>query len=104
MVFRAWVCCVCVCVCGGGGGAVQLAEDAWDCSPRTLLHRGTKPLPVRTYMQVLEEVKAVQAARGLKLKDFTVGLEESAKIKDIRARVEEWAGSFPMPGFDVTAL
>lgn len=32
------------------------------------------------------------------------GIEASPVIAAIRRRVEEWAGSFPMPGFDVSAL
>lgn len=32
------------------------------------------------------------------------GIEGSPVIADIRRRVEEWAGSFPMPGFDVSGL
>ena len=31
-------------------------------------------------------------------------IEASTVIADIRRRVEEWAGSFPMPGFDVSGL
>lgn len=31
-------------------------------------------------------------------------IEASPVIADIRRRVEEWAGSFPMPGFDVSGL
>jgi len=48
--------------------------------------------------EVLEECKAVQLKSGKLLKDFTVGIEGSSKIADIRSRVEAWAGDFPMPG------
>jgi glycine hydroxymethyltransferase len=54
--------------------------------------------------EVLEECKSVQTKSGKMLKDFTKGLEESAVLKDVKTRVEEWAGSFPMPGFDVSQL
>ncbi|KAL4429814.1 hypothetical protein ABPG77_010931 [Micractinium sp. CCAP 211/92] len=54
--------------------------------------------------EVLEECKAVQRSSGKKLVDFVRGIEASPVIADIRRRVEEWAGSFPMPGFDVSAL
>lgn len=54
--------------------------------------------------EVLEECKEVQQKSGKLLKDFVVGLETSDTLKDIKRRVEEWAGSFPMPGFDVSAL
>lgn len=35
---------------------------------------------------------------GKMLKDFIKGVEESDKVKDLRARVEEWALKFPTPG------
>lgn len=54
--------------------------------------------------EVLEECKKIQASSGKLLKDFVAGLENSQVITDIRKRVEEWAGSFPMPGFDVSSL
>jgi hypothetical protein len=31
-------------------------------------------------------------------------MEASPEMAGIRRRVEEWAGSFPMPGFDVSHL
>lgn len=46
----------------------------------------------------------MQRSHGKLLKEFTRGVEESAVLADIKRRVEEWAGSFPMPGFDVSAL
>ena len=54
--------------------------------------------------EALEECKRVQSTSGKMLKDFTVGLEKSEIIADIRKRVEAWSGSFPMPGFDVSGL
>lgn len=54
--------------------------------------------------EVLEECKRVQGTSGKLLKDFTAGLEQSAVLKDIRARVEAWSGAFAMPGFDVSGL
>lgn len=54
--------------------------------------------------EVLEECKATQRASGKKLAEFSSALESSPVIADIRRRVEEWAGSFPMPGFDVSGL
>eukprot|EP00889_Picochlorum_renovo_P004208 jgi/Picre1/31238/NNA_006592.t1 len=54
--------------------------------------------------EVLEECKRVQETSGKLLKDFTVGIENSATIAAIKARVEEWAGSFPMPGHDGSGL
>merc|ERR1712165_680258 len=40
----------------------------------------------------------VQAAKGKKLKDFEVGLEESTEIPTLKADVETWASAFRMPG------
>lgn len=51
--------------------------------------------------EVLELCKEVQASHGRALKDFNAGLQSNPKIADIRARVEEWAAAFPMPGFKV---
>ena len=45
--------------------------------------------------------KEVQASHGRLLKDFNVGLAAHPKVADIRARVEEFAAAFPMPGFKV---
>mmetsp|Transcript_10483 Transcript_10483/g.33902 ORF Transcript_10483/g.33902 Transcript_10483/m.33902 type:complete len:480 (+) Transcript_10483:140-1579(+) len=50
--------------------------------------------------EVVELCAAIQAKSGPKMVDFTKVLEtEEAKVADIRARVEAWAGAFPMPGF-----
>ena len=49
-------------------------------------------------MQVCLEV---QATSGRMLKDFTNALQGNPKLADIRARVEAFSASFPMPGFDV---
>lgn len=54
--------------------------------------------------EALEECKRVQSASGKMLKDFTAALEKSEVIADIKRRVEEWSGSFPMPGFDTQGL
>lgn len=54
--------------------------------------------------EVLEECKRVQETSGKLLKDFTVGLEKSNVLLDIKKRVEEWAGGFPMPGHDEAGL
>jgi glycine hydroxymethyltransferase len=42
----------------------------------------------------------LQEASGPKLKDFVVSLEGNAELKAIRARVNAFATTFPMPGFD----
>lgn len=54
--------------------------------------------------EVLEECKRVQASTGKLLKDFAAALETSEAIADIRRRVEEFAGGFAMPGYDVSGL
>jgi len=34
------------------------------------------------------------------LKDFAAALETDAEVKQLKAEVEKFATSFPMPGFD----
>lgn len=47
----------------------------------------------------------VQAKSGAKLlKDFAAALERDERIAGLRARVEAFAGAFPMPGFAVDDL
>jgi hypothetical protein len=36
------------------------------------------------------------------LKDFVVAIEGNAKLQEIRARVEAFSETFPMPGFSVS--
>lgn len=43
----------------------------------------------------------VQATSGKLLKDFTKALDSNPKFADIRARVEAFSSSFPMPGFEL---
>jgi glycine hydroxymethyltransferase len=54
--------------------------------------------------EVLVETKALQAASGKALKDFTAAAENSEALAGVKARVEAWAGGFAMPGFDVSGL
>lgn len=54
--------------------------------------------------EVLEECKRVQETSGKLLKDFILGIENSKVIADIKKHVEDWAGSFPMPGHDDAEL
>ena len=53
---------------------------------------------------MVEVCAEVQASSGPKLKDFVAALEGSSKVADIKQRVEAFAGSFPMPGFDTHGL
>jgi glycine hydroxymethyltransferase len=50
--------------------------------------------------EVLQASLKIQEASGPKLADFVKGLESSEELKSIRARVNAFATSFPMPGFD----
>lgn len=65
--------------------------------------RGLQTGDLETVADLLHEVltvcKEVQASSGKMLKDFVKALEGHPKIASIRARVEEFASSFPMPGF-----
>lgn len=65
--------------------------------------RGLKEDDFRKIAGFLHEVlmvcKEVQGVTGKMLKDFNPALMTHPKVADIRARVEAFAGSFPMPGF-----
>ena len=50
--------------------------------------------------EVLEVSLKIQETSGKKLKDFVVALEGNEELKAIRERVNKFATSFPMPGFD----
>lgn len=55
--------------------------------------------------EVVQVCVDVQASTGAKLlKDFAAHLEGNAQIAAIRARVEAFAGGFPMPGFGTEGL
>mmetsp|Transcript_9147 Transcript_9147/g.16366 ORF Transcript_9147/g.16366 Transcript_9147/m.16366 type:complete len:476 (+) Transcript_9147:107-1534(+) len=51
--------------------------------------------------EVLQAALKIQEKSGPKLKDFAAMLESDAELKAIRERVNKFATSFPMPGFDV---
>ncbi|KAI8999448.1 serine hydroxymethyltransferase [Gaertneriomyces semiglobifer] len=46
----------------------------------------------------------VQKSTGKLIKDFVVALDSNDQVKALRAEVEQFARSFPMPGFDVTTV
>jgi len=46
----------------------------------------------------------IQEKSGKQLKDFITAATASEEIKEIRAEVEKFARSFPMPGFDTTGI
>ena len=48
--------------------------------------------------------KKIQEESGPKLKDFLAKLENNEEIAALQKRVHEFASSFPMPGFDPTAM
>merc|ERR1712086_898312 len=50
--------------------------------------------------EVLEASLKIQEKSGPKLKDFAAMLDDDATLKDIRERVNKFATTFPMPGFD----
>jgi glycine hydroxymethyltransferase len=50
--------------------------------------------------EVLQATLKIQEKSGPMLKDFVKMLEDDADLKDIRSRVNAFATSFPMPGFD----
>lgn len=50
--------------------------------------------------EVLQAALKIQENSGPKLKDFVVAMEKDADLKAIRERVNKFATTFPMPGFD----
>jgi glycine hydroxymethyltransferase len=47
---------------------------------------------------------SIQASSGKMLKDFVAAMEREPKIADLKERVEKFARSFPMPGFDPSLI
>lgn len=54
--------------------------------------------------EVLEAALKIQEKSGPKLKDFAALLDDDETLKSIRDRVNKFATSFPMPGFDPKAM
>ncbi|KAJ7534925.1 hypothetical protein O6H91_12G010400 [Diphasiastrum complanatum] len=54
--------------------------------------------------QAIDITLAIQKEHGKLLRDFNKGLENNKDIASLRASVEDFASSFDMPGFDVTAI
>jgi glycine hydroxymethyltransferase len=54
--------------------------------------------------EVLQTALKVQEKSGPKLKDFAEMLETDPELKSIRERVNKFATSFPMPGFDIKEM
>jgi glycine hydroxymethyltransferase len=50
--------------------------------------------------EILDVALKIQEKSGPKLKDFVALIEGNADLKSIRERVNKFATSFPMPGFD----
>lgn len=46
----------------------------------------------------------VQKTSGKMLKDFAAALASNAEVTQLKTEVEEFARSFPMPGFDPTTI
>lgn len=46
----------------------------------------------------------VQKEHGKLLKDFNKGLVNNKDIEDLKAAVEKFAGSYDMPGFQMSAM
>lgn len=43
---------------------------------------------------------SIQASSGKMLKDFVAAIQNEPKIAELKSRIEKFARSFPMPGFD----
>ncbi|KAJ1679735.1 glycine hydroxymethyltransferase shm1 [Spiromyces aspiralis] len=83
-------------------GGVRLGSSA-------LTSRGFKEADFEQVADFLHEIVTlageIQASCGSKLlKDFLAAAEKNDKISDLQKRVEAFATSFPMPGFDASTL
>jgi len=80
-------------------GGVRIGSPA-------MTSRGLKEQDFEKIADLLHEVSqvclTVQATSGKMLKDFAKAIDGSSVLLEIRARVEAFAESFPMPGFSVT--
>jgi len=77
---------------------------------------GTPALTTRKYVEedfeqvaiflheVLVIALKIQKESGPKLKDFVALLDSNTELKELRSRVNKFATSFPMPGFDPTQM
>ena len=54
-------------------------------------------------LEVQEEISSKTGEKKVKFVDFSKALEGNARIADLRSRVEAFATSFPMPGFNMQA-
>ena len=54
--------------------------------------------------EVLQAALKIQEKSGPKLKDFAALLDGDAELKSIRERVNKFATSFPMPGFEIEGM
>ncbi|KAL6771559.1 SHMT2 [Auxenochlorella protothecoides x Auxenochlorella symbiontica] len=90
------------------GDASALAPGGVRLGSPAMTSRGLGEADFRAIAGFLDEVvaecKDVQAAHGKQLAAFSKGLDASEKLADIRARVQAWAATFPMPGFDAALL
>ena len=90
------------------GDVSAMAPGGCRIGAPAMTSRGLKEADFEAIADFLHEVllvcKDVQGSAGRLLKDFNRGLEADPRIKAIRAKVEAFAGSFPMPGFDVSKL
>jgi glycine hydroxymethyltransferase len=78
-------------------GGVRIGAPA--LTTRKMVESDFEQIAMFLHEALLISVK-IQDAVGPKLKDFVAALETNAEVKELRAKVNAFASSFPMPGFD----
>ena len=87
------------------GDVSAMAPGGCRIGAPAMTSRGLKEADFEAIADLLHEVavmcKDVQASSGKPLKAFTAGLEADKRVPALRAKVEAFAASYPMPGFKV---
>ena len=88
------------------GDVSAMAPGGCRIGAPAMTSRGLKEADFEAIADMLHEVlvvcKDVQASSGKHLKAFTAALEADKRLPAIRAKVEAFAASYPMPGFKVS--
>merc|ERR1712071_603234 len=82
-------------------GGVRIGAPA--CTTRKMVDTDFEQIATFLH-EVLVIALKIQKESGPKLKDFCALLETNEEVKELRSRVNGFATTFPMPGFDPTKM
>merc|ERR1712071_602752 len=82
-------------------GGVRIGAPA--CTTRKMVDTDFEQIATFLH-EVLVIALKIQEQSGPKLKDFCALLETNEEVKELRSRVNGFATTFPMPGFDPTKM